>query len=98
MASISRHSDLLEQLEDLMAEIGNLLRIKYGLGHDPSPEKAEEWARRTRDLIEQGRGREEAGQMAAQQIWRDYRTHFYASEADNLESLLQQAGGKDKPK
>lgn len=77
-----------------MADVGTALKIKYGLGHNPSPERAQEWARLTRELIRSGLDPDAAGAAAAKQLFRDFQTHVYASEGDTLEMLLQQAGGK----
>lgn len=77
-----------------MASIGHGLMIKFGLAHQPSPEKADEWARSTRDLIRQGLSQELAGEQAAKRLFTDYRTRVYASEADTIALLLQQAGDK----
>ncbi|MFL1875216.1 hypothetical protein ACIKT0_08380 [Hansschlegelia beijingensis] len=77
-----------------MANIGNALKIKYGLGHDPSSDKAQEWADLVRRYVRDGMPREAAGEAAAKVLFRDYQTHVYASEADTLEMLLQQVADK----
>jgi hypothetical protein len=81
-------------VEEFMADIGHGLMIKYGLAHQPSSERAQEWARLTRLLMDRGVGREDAGARAAQQLFTDYRTRYYASEADTIEMLLRQASEK----
>jgi hypothetical protein len=86
--------DLLEAWETTMADIGNRLKIKYGLGRDPSPERSQEWARLTQQYINQGMSRQTAGEAAAKYLFRDYNTHVYASEADTIEMLLQQVADK----
>lgn len=87
-----READLLGEWEGFMANLGHRLKIKYGLAGDPSPDRAQEWARLTQQYINQGMGREAAGHAAAKYIFRDYNTHFYASEADTIEMLLREAG------
>lgn len=77
-----------------MASAGHGLRIKYGLGTDPSANKQAEWARLTREYIAVGRDRDQAGDLAARRIFSDYQTHAYASQADTLEALLRAAEEK----
>lgn len=77
-----------------MASIGHGLKIRFGLGHDPSPDRADEWARLTREFIRQGVSPDAAGDRAAKHLFTDYKTRVYASEADTIALLLQQAGDK----
>lgn len=77
-----------------MANIGHRLRIKFGLRLDPSPLLQQRWADRTAELIRQGHTYDNAGLLAAKEIFPDFQTHFYASEGDTIEFLLRQA--KDK--
>ena len=70
------------------------LKIKFGLGRDPSDSQAQRWAELTRNYIRQGLEREAAGHRAAKELFTDYQAHFYASEADTLEALLRAAEGK----
>lgn len=77
-----------------MANIGYSLYIKYGLGRQPTDEQAKEWARKTNALILEGFEKEKAGSKAAQGIFTDYNTHFYASAADTIDALLSQIGNK----
>jgi hypothetical protein len=91
---ILRNADLFAEWESFMASISNSLKIKYGLGRDPSEVEAQEWANLTRQLINQGSSREDAGHAAAKKLFPDYRTRYYASEADTIEYLLQQVGQK----
>ena len=94
MVLVNRDSDFIGIWEDVMASIGHGLMIKFGLGHQPSPEMADEWAKRTRQLIRQGVSQDTAGDQAAKSLFTDYRTKHYASQADTIALLLQQAGDK----
>jgi hypothetical protein len=38
--------------------------------------------------------REAAGSAAAKYLFRDFETHFFASESDTIEMLLQQVGDR----
>jgi hypothetical protein len=78
----------------MMAALAHNLKIKYGLRNDPSESLVRAWAEATRASIARGVDREEAGRDAAKALFIDYRTHHYASEADTIEMLLRQAGGK----
>lgn len=77
-----------------MAEIGRQLKIKYGLGADPSALNQARWADLVQQLINQGIQREEAGKRAARQLFPDFQTRVYAGEADTLEALLEAAKRK----
>lgn len=77
-----------------MADIAHSLRIKYGLRRDPSLEEISRWRDRTVGFIDRGFGREDAGQRAAALVFPDYNTVKYASEADDIGWLLDQAGNK----
>jgi hypothetical protein len=94
MVLFTRDSDFIGIWEDVMASIGHGLMIKFGLGHEPSPESADEWARLTSELIRQGSSPDAAGEHAAKRLFSDYRTRHYASQADTIALLLQQAGDK----
>lgn len=74
---------------DYVAEIGRQLRIKYGLGVDPSATAQASWARRTEELIRRGYTREDAGSAAARELFPDFRTRTYAGEADTIVTLLE---------
>jgi hypothetical protein len=76
------------------ADAAHGLRIKYGLRRDPEAAQVEAWARRTRELIKRGSKPDEAGASAAKELFPDYRTHVYASEADTLLTLLEAAEKK----
>jgi hypothetical protein len=77
-----------------VASISEGLMIKYGLSHKPTDDQTNTWLRRTRSNINIGIGREEAGERAAREIFTDYKTHFYSTEADTMETLLRIAEGK----
>jgi hypothetical protein len=80
--------------ESLMADISHKLLIKYGLAENPTREKTEEWVKLTEELIRSGYQKEQAGTEAARKIFRDFKTRFYASEADTIEMLLHEAAKK----
>jgi hypothetical protein len=68
--------------------------IKYGLRGAPGDAAITRWRTRTNQLIAQGEGNESAGRTAAAEIFPDFETHFYASEADDILSLLNAAGNR----
>ena len=74
-----------------MNDVASSLRIKYGLGVYPEAEEIRRWYRRTQEFIKKGQtGEEEAGQQAAAEVFRDFKTHVYKSEADTIAYLLAQ--------
>ena len=77
-----------------MSDIGNGLRIKYGLTNNPTRDQQASWAAITRSLTAQGYARAEAGRLAAVQLFADYGRNVYASEGDTIEMLLRQIGDK----
>lgn len=77
-----------------MASAGHGLRIRYGLRLDPSQSQIDAWVQRTRELIRNGYSPEAAGDLAARELFPDYRTHAYASEAETIATLLEAAGKK----
>lgn len=83
---------LLRDLEIAMADIGHQLKIKYGLAQNPSPDSVLRWQRLTKSLIGQGVPSEDAGLRAARQMFPDFQTRYYASEADTISYLLDQLG------
>jgi hypothetical protein len=87
----------LEQIEGwgkIMADAAHGLRIKYGLRNNPTDAQVSTWASQTRQYINTGMEREAAGAAAAKLLFPDYRTHHYASQADEIEALLRAAEGK----
>lgn len=79
-----------------MADIGHQLMIKYGLRGAPSSELSDRWVQLTESLIRQGNSAESAGRIAASQLFPDFETHVYASEADAISSLLDAARDRGK--
>lgn len=74
--------------------IGWALQIKYGLPGEPSDSAIRLWRIRTNQLIAEGREREAAGRVAAAESFTGFQTKVYASEADDISSLLDAAGGR----
>ncbi len=60
-----------------------------GLGTQHLTHRSTVWAQRVRDLIRSGVDRERAGDLAAREVFSDYRSRIYASEADTIETLLR---------
>ncbi len=77
-----------------MNSVGHKLRIKYGLENDPGDLEIEAWRRPAEEHIADGQRSEEAGDRAAREIWPDYKTHVFKTEADNIEALLRTLAGK----
>jgi hypothetical protein len=77
-----------------MADIGNRLKIKYGLGQTPTRDQQSIWATATYNLVAQGYSREDAGRLAARQLFADFGRNVYASESDTIEMLLRQIADK----
>jgi hypothetical protein len=76
------------------SDAGRRIRLKYGLSTVPSADQVDLWARRTRQYISAGADREVAGQQAAQDLFPDFGTHVFATEADTIEALLRAAESK----
>ena len=74
--------------------IGHSLLIKYGLRNSPSDSQVADWARLVRKYEQKGYSREDAGRAAAKDLFSDFGTMKYASEADTIESLLRAAEQK----
>lgn len=85
---LSFHEPIL-LMEKALADISHSLKIKYGLRAAPRDEKVQEWYRETDRLIRSGMAKDVAGQRAAAQVFPDYNTHVYASEADTIEYMLR---------
>lgn len=88
------YSDPLELWEAYVADISHSLMIKYGLRGGPSEALVQLWLQRVRANIAAGMSQEAAGEAAAKVTFTDFRTHFYASQAETLEALLKAAGNK----
>jgi len=76
------------------AGAGHALMIKYGLRTSPNDALIAQWRIRTNQLIAGGIEGERAGRTAAAEIFPDFKTHVYASEADDISSLLDAAGNR----
>lgn len=74
-----------------MADAGHNLKIKYGLRGDPSDQLISKWVAEVTRLKNAGFSSEDAGSRAAAAVFPDFQTHFYASVADDIESLLDAA-------
>lgn len=74
-----------------MSDVAHNLRIKYGLTNQPTDDQVKLWAQVTRRLATQGLSQEQAGAAAAQQVFPDFRTMVFKSEADTIEALLRAA-------
>lgn len=77
-----------------MSRVADNLRLKYGLGHVPSDSSVQDWLRLAKKYIDQGYDKDTAGQRAAKDLFSDYQTHFFAAEADSIETLLRLADDK----
>ena len=77
-----------------MADVGDRIRIKYGLRNNPSLTQQQQWAAVVERLVSQGHSREEAGRMAAKETFSDFDSLVYASESDTIEMLLQRIRDK----
>ena len=77
-----------------MSQAANSLRLKYGLGSVPTEQEVDSWLRLVNNLIQKGHSKETSGEAAAKQLFPGYQTHFFASEADTIETLLRLAGDK----
>lgn len=74
--------------------VAQRLMIKYGLPSAPSDSLIALWRTRTNLLIAEGTQREAAGRTAAAKTFSGFETHVYASEADDISSLLDAAGNR----
>lgn len=75
--------------------IGLRLKVKYGLVGEPTADAALRWAVATAEHIQAGSPAEDAGRQAAKDVFPDYDTMLYQSEADTVLALLQQI--KERP-
>ncbi len=71
-----------------MSDIKHKFFIKYGLRKEPTDQQISQWKSIVNTLINQGYQGEQAGNMAAQQVFPDYNSMVYASEADTIKALL----------
>lgn len=70
------------------------LRIRFGLQSQPTDAQIKQWADIVRQLRASGYSADQAGAAAAKQVFRDFNTMHYASEADTIEALLRLAADK----
>ena len=77
-----------------MSDLSDSLRIKYGLGDNPTDSQISKWAEATQKYINQGYSAEEAGRKAASEIFYDFGKYIYKSESDTIYTLLQEAKKK----
>ena len=77
-----------------MADVGDRIRIKYGLTNNPSLDQQRRWADLVDQLVRQGYTPDDAGRMAAEQVFPDLGTRFYKSESDTIAMLLQRIRDK----
>lgn len=68
--------------------------MKFGLRSDPSESLARAWAEETKAAINRGIKPAEAGEVAAKNLFPDYRTHTYAAQSDTIEMLLRELDKK----
>ena len=78
----------------MMADAGHRLRIKFGLINEPSQQGQASWAAVVSLLVSRGYSAADAGEMAAKQLFPDYRQRVYASEGDTIEMLLRRIQDK----
>ena len=69
----------------------NSLKIKYGLGHSPSSFEVSNWVRETEKLIAAGYSPEDAGKLAANNVFPDAGTYVFKAQADTIIALLAEA-------
>ena len=77
-----------------MADIGLQLMIKYGLDGEPDQTKVSEWVAKVDKYTSLGYPDEQAGNIAAKAVFPDYGKCKYASQAENLSTLLDLAKRK----
>lgn len=77
-----------------MANAANGLRIRFGLQHQPTDTQIKQWVDLVKQLKARGYSVDQAGAAAAKQIFPDFNTMVYASEADTIEALLRLAENK----
>lgn len=72
------------------------LRIKYGLINDPSDLDVTRWHMQYLRFRVEGLEPEHAGHRAAKEVFPDYGRMKYASNADTIESLLEEIKRRGK--
>lgn len=86
---------IIDLWEASVANTGTSLMIKYGLPSAPSKDLIAQWVATTDALVKQGHTEEVAASSAAKVIFPGYQTHTYASQADDISSLLDAARRRD---
>lgn len=69
--------------------VANRIVIKYGLENLPNRSQIVEFYNKSKEYLAQNKSSDEAGHLAAKEVFPDYRSRFYKSEADTLEMLLR---------
>ena len=77
-------------------EAAHKLLIKYGLERDPSDFEVTIWSLRVTIRKLKGSDADTAGREAAIETFKDFGTIKYASQADTIESLLEEIRRKEK--
>ncbi|WP_312597803.1 hypothetical protein [Brevundimonas sp.] len=77
-----------------MADIGNQLKIKYGLSGSPSVEQQRRWADAVDRYLALRYPYPLAGEAAAKEVFSGVGSHLYKSEGDTIEMLLRQVRDK----
>lgn len=77
-----------------MADAANGLRIRFGLQHQPTDTQIKQWVDLAKQFKARGYSTNQAGVAAAKQIFPDFNTMAYLSEADTIEALLRLAENK----
>lgn len=70
------------------------LKVKYGLGRDPSNEQIAAWSKLVGQLVSAGADPEDAGREAAVANFVGVDECLYGSEADNIAALLNALAAK----
>lgn len=76
--------------------IGHQLFIRFGLLSQPSPNAINQWIKITEQLIAQGYSEQQAADKAAFQVFPDFNSRVYLSQADTIEALLAALRKKTK--
>lgn len=77
-------------------EAAHKLLIKYGLENEPSDLAVTLWSVRVTIRTRRGEDADTAGRAAAIETFKDFGTIKYASQADTIESLLEEIRRKEK--
>ncbi len=72
-------------------KIDRSLLVKYGLKSRPVDQKVGEWLFVVDSLIIAGKEENAAGEQAARQVFGDYNSMLYDTEADSIDAILSAA-------